>query len=115
DEARLTAQLIHPNICQTFEFDRAGGAYYIAMEYLRGEDLRRLWRAAAQAGLTIPVPLICRIVSDAAAGLDFAHCLKDASGQPYGIVHRDISPQNILVTVEGGVKIIDFGVAKAAG
>src|SRR5229473_2100159 len=101
DEARVTAQLIHPNICQVFEFDQVGGVYYMCMEYLRGEDLR--------------VPLICRIIADAASGLDFAHRLRDAKGEPYHIVHRDISPQNILVTFEGGVKIIDFGVAKAAG
>ena len=115
DEARVTAQLIHPNICQVFEFDQAGGVYYMAMEYLRGEDLRKLWRACEQRGMPLPVPLICRIVADAAAGLDFAHSLRDARGQPYRIVHRDISPQNVLVTFEGGVKIIDFGVAKAAG
>ena len=115
DEARLSAQLIHPNICQVFEFDQSCGTYYIAMEYLRGEDLRRLWRTCAQKGAPLRVPLICRIVSDAAAGLDFAHSLRDTQGRPYGIVHRDISPQNVLVTFEGGVKIIDFGVAKAAG
>ncbi len=115
DEARLCAHLVHPNICQVFEFDEIGGTYYLAMEYLRGEDLRRLWRACEQQGKRLPVPLICRIVADAAAGLAFAHSLRDASGQPYGIVHRDISPQNILVTLDGGVKIIDFGIAKAAG
>jgi len=115
DEARLSAQLIHPNICQVFEFDEIGGTYYIAMEYLRGEDLRRLFRACQEQGRPIPVPLICRIVADAAAGLAFAHSLRDPAGRPYGIVHRDISPQNILVTLDGGVKIIDFGIAKAAG
>ena len=115
DEARISAQLIHPNICQTFEFEKHEGTYYIAMEYLRGEDVRRLWKAAALKGIPVPVPLICRIIADAASGLDFAHALKDGTGQPYGIVHRDISPQNILVTFEGGVKLIDFGVAKAQG
>jgi serine/threonine protein kinase len=115
DEARLTAQLIHPNVCQVFEFDKVENTYYIAMEYLRGEDLRRLFRACDQAAKPLRVPLICRIIADAAAGLDFAHSLRDHEGNPYGIVHRDISPQNILVTFEGGVKVIDFGVAKAAG
>jgi len=115
DEARLTAQLIHPNICQVFEFDQVDSTYYIAMEYLRGDDLRRLFRACEQAGKPLRVPLICRIIADAAAGLDFAHSLRDGEGNPYNIVHRDISPQNILVTFEGGVKVIDFGVAKAAG
>jgi serine/threonine protein kinase len=115
DEARVTAQLIHPNICQVFEFDQVGGVYYMCMEYLRGEDLRRLWKACEARGTPLRVPLICRIIADAASGLDFAHRLRDAKGEPYHIVHRDISPQNILVTFEGGVKIIDFGVAKAAG
>jgi serine/threonine-protein kinase len=115
DEARVTAQLIHPNICQVFEFEQVGGVYYMAMEYLRGDDLRRLWKACEARGAPLRVPLICRIIADAAAGLDFAHSLHDADGQPYNIVHRDISPQNILVTFEGGVKVIDFGVAKAAG
>jgi serine/threonine-protein kinase len=115
DEARVTAQLIHPNICQVFEFEQVGGVFYMAMEYLRGEDLRRLWKACEQRGTPLRVPLICRVISDAAAGLDFAHSLRDNKGEPYHIVHRDISPQNILVTFEGGVKVIDFGVAKAAG
>jgi serine/threonine protein kinase len=115
DEARVTAQLIHPNICQVFEFEQVGGVYYMAMEYLRGEDLRRLWKACETRGTPLRVPLICRVIADAAAGLDFAHSLHDQDGAPYNIVHRDISPQNILVTFEGGVKVIDFGVAKAAG
>src|SRR6266852_2819714 len=115
DEARLCAHLVHPNICQVFEFDEIGGTWFLAMEYLRGEDLRRLERACEQRGTPLPVPLICRIVADAAAGLAFAHSLRDQSGRSYGIVHRDISPQNILVTLDGGVKIIDFGIAKAVG
>ncbi len=115
DEARVTAQLIHPNICQVFEFDQVGDTYYMAMEYLRGEDVRRLWKACELNGTPLPLPLICRVIADCAAGLDFAHSLRNSVGEPYNIVHRDISPQNILVTFEGGVKVIDFGVAKAAG
>lgn len=115
DEARVSAQLIHPNICQVFEFDQVNDTYYMAMEYLRGEDLRRLWKACETRGTPLRVPLICRVIADAAAGLDFAHSLRNSAGEPYNIVHRDISPQNILITFEGGVKIIDFGVAKAAG
>jgi eukaryotic-like serine/threonine-protein kinase len=115
DEARLSARLVHPNICQTFEFDQVDGTWFIAMEYLRGDDLRTLLRECGAQGRRIPVPLACRIAADAAAGLDFAHALRDEEGRPYGIVHRDISPQNVFVTFAGGVKIIDFGVAKAAG
>ena len=115
DEARLTAQLVHPNVCQVFEFDQVESTYYIAMEYLRGEDLRRLWKACELKQKPLRVPLICRVIADAAAGLDFAHSLRNQQNEPYHIVHRDISPQNILVTFEGGVKVIDFGVAKAAG
>jgi eukaryotic-like serine/threonine-protein kinase len=115
DEARVTARLIHPNICQVFEFEQANGVYYMAMEYLRGDDLRRLSRECERQGKPLPPELVCRIISDAAAGLDFAHSLRDPDGKPYGIVHRDISPQNIFVTFEGAVKVIDFGVAKAAG
>jgi serine/threonine protein kinase len=115
DEARLSARLIHPNICQTFEFDQADGTWYIAMEYLRGDDLRNLTRACDAQGQPIPAPLACRIVADAAAGLDFAHALRDETGHRFAIVHRDISPQNVFVTFSGGVKLIDFGVAKAAG
>jgi serine/threonine protein kinase len=115
DEARVTARLIHPNICQVFEFDQVGGTWYMAMEYLRGDDLRKLAKVCDGQGVELPPELICRIVSDAAAGLDFAHALRDAQGQPYGVVHRDVSPQNIFVTFEGAVKVIDFGVAKAVG
>ena len=115
DEARVSAQLIHPNICQVFEFDQVSGVFYMCMEYLRGEDLRRFWKACETKGTPLRVPLICRVIADAAAGLDFAHSMRDHTGEPYNIVHRDISPQNILVTFEGGVKVIDFGVAKAAG
>jgi serine/threonine protein kinase len=115
DEARVAARLIHPNICQVFEFDQVGGTWYMAMEYLRGDDLRKLAKVCEAQGVELPPELVCRIVEGAAAGLEFAHSLRDAQGQPYGVVHRDVSPQNIFVTFEGAVKVIDFGVAKAVG
>jgi serine/threonine protein kinase len=115
DEARLTARLNHPNIVQIFELGEVGGSHYLAMEYVAGEDLRRMEREATGRGRPLPLGAACRIVSDAAAGLDYAHKARDAQGQPLGIIHRDVSPQNILVGFDGGVKLIDFGVARAAG
>ncbi len=114
DEARIAARLNHPSIVQIFNLGAQGDSYFIAMEYIHGEDVRRTWKRADAAGKPIPVPLVCRIIMEAASGLDYAHKKADASGKPLGIVHRDISPQNILVTFEGGVKVVDFGIAKAA-
>jgi hypothetical protein len=85
------------------------------MEYVAGEDARRIEKRAAAAQKGIPIGVIVRIIADAAAGLDFAHKAKDSKGQPLNLVHRDVSPQNILVGFDGSVKLIDFGVAKAAG
>jgi serine/threonine protein kinase len=114
DEARIAARLNHPNIVQIFNLGAQDDSYFIAMEYIHGEDVRRVFRRAEAAGKSLPVPLICRIIMDAAAGLDYAHHKNDPSGKPLGIVHRDVSPQNILVTFEGSVKVVDFGIAKAA-
>ncbi|MFT3842756.1 MAG: serine/threonine-protein kinase [Myxococcaceae bacterium] len=114
DEARIAARLNHPNIVQIFNLGAQDDTYFIAMEYIHGEDVRRAWKRADAAQKPIPVPLVCRIIMDASAGLDYAHKKTDQGGKPLGIVHRDISPQNILVTFEGGVKVVDFGIAKAA-
>lgn len=115
DEARLAARLDHPNIGQIFELGEQAGTYFIAMEYILGDDLQGLSKTCASNGIEIPVPLICRIAADALAGLHYSHELTDINGAPLGLVHRDVSPHNILATYEGGVKLIDFGVAKAAG
>ncbi|MDP1825983.1 MAG: serine/threonine-protein kinase [Archangium sp.] len=115
DEARIAARLNHPNIVQIFDMGEVEGAHYLAMEYVAGDDLRRLQRHAVRLGKTIPLGVTCRIIADAAAALDHAHKARDASGQPLGLVHRDVSPQNVLVGFDGAVKLIDFGVAKAAG
>ncbi len=114
DEARIAARLNHPNIVQIFNLGAQDDSYFIAMEYIHGEDVRRVWKRSNQLGRVMPVPLVCRVIMDACAGLDYAHKKADASGKPLNIVHRDISPQNILVTFEGGVKVVDFGIAKAA-
>jgi serine/threonine protein kinase len=115
DEARLTARLNHPNVAQIFDVEAEAGQHLVVMEYVQGEDVRRIEKRSRAAAVKLPVGVICRIIADAAAGLDYAHKARDDQGQPLGIVHRDISPQNVLVGFDGGVKLIDFGVAKAAG
>ncbi len=114
DEARIAARLDHPNIVDIYDLGAQDDSFFIAMEYIHGEDLRRVWKRAERSGQLIPVPLVCRIMIEACAGLDHAHKQKDAQGKPLGIVHRDVSPQNILLTFEGRVKVVDFGIAKAA-
>ncbi|MCU0699238.1 MAG: protein kinase [Myxococcaceae bacterium] len=114
DEARIAARLNHPNVVQIFDLGQQDDTFYIAMEYIHGEDVRKVWKQAERQGTQIPLPLICRIIIEACAGLDYAHKKTDPGGRPLNIVHRDISPQNILVSFEGGVKVVDFGIAKAA-
>ncbi|MBK7860228.1 MAG: serine/threonine protein kinase [Archangiaceae bacterium] len=114
DEARIAARLNHPNIVQIFDLGAEADSFFIAMEYIHGEDVRRVWKKADAAGKPIPIPLVLRVIMDAASGLHYAHQKTDTAGKPLGIVHRDISPQNILVTFDGGVKVVDFGIAKAA-
>lgn len=113
-EARVAARLNHPNIAGIYDVGKEGESYYIVMEYVHGEDFRRVVRQANREGRILPVPLACRMVIGACAGLEFAHARLDEQGKPLGIVHRDISPQNLLITFEGAVKVIDFGIAKAA-
>ncbi len=114
DEARVAATLNHPNIVAIYDVGEWLGVHYIAMEYIAGEDLSRLWYAAAKAGVGLPFQVSVRIIMDAALGLDHAHRAKDVRGQPLAIVHRDVSPQNIMVRVDGVTKLVDFGIAKAA-
>jgi eukaryotic-like serine/threonine-protein kinase len=123
DEARIAAQLTHPNVVQIYDLGRlpnpeAGlrnqDSYYIAMEYIHGEDIRKIYNQEVAREARIPFEYACHIIAQAAAGLDYAHRKVDISGQPLGLVHRDISPQNLLVTYDGHIKIVDFGVAKAA-
>ena len=109
DEARLAARLNHPNVVQTYEVSETEGRPLIAMEYLEGQSLARLRKAAK----TIDPRRATRIICDALAGLHHAHELRDFDGVPFNIVHRDLSPQNIFVTYDGVVKILDFGVARA--
>jgi len=113
EEARIAARLNHPNLIQIFDLGQDGSSCFLAMEYVAGDDLRRLDRHARAQGQPIPQGIACRIIADAAAGLDYAHKALNAQGQPLGLVHRDVSPQNILIGFDGAVKLIDFGVVKA--
>jgi len=114
DEAKMVAGLQHPNVVQIFDLGRIGGTYYIAMEYVDGGDLRTILKRLRERGLRMPLDLATLIASRLAAALDHAHKKKDAEGLPMRIVHRDVSPQNILISFDGEVKLTDFGIAKAA-
>ncbi|OJH39517.1 serine/threonine protein kinase [Cystobacter ferrugineus] len=114
NEALIAAKFNHPNIAQVYEFGEANGTYFIAMEYIHGEDLGRVLRKAYNAGGWIAQPLAIRIVAAACEGLYYAHTRTDDAGRPLKVVHRDISPQNILISFDGSVKLVDFGIAKAA-
>ncbi|HEX5061624.1 MAG TPA: serine/threonine-protein kinase, partial [Kofleriaceae bacterium] len=113
DEAKIALGLNHPNIIQVFDFGAVGDTYFLAMEYVEGMDLLRVLQEAAKARVRLPYGLSGYIVQQLAKGLDYAHRKTDEFGQPLGIVHRDISPQNILLSWDGGVKIVDFGIARA--
>jgi len=115
DEARLAAQINHPNVVSIIELgeDPASESYFMAMEFIDGCSLKRVIHQAMRRGEPLPVALCCRILSDACGGLDHAHNLRGDGGRPLQIVHRDVSPENILVTYSGLVKVVDFGIAKA--
>ena len=115
DEARIASSLTHVNIVQVSDFGELDGSYYLAMELVDGVDLGRLREAAARRGLRIPVPIVAYLIAEAARGLAYAHEKRGPDGAPLGIVHRDVSPQNVLVSYAGEVKIADFGIAKATG
>jgi serine/threonine protein kinase len=114
DEAKMVAGLAHPNVVQIFDLGKHAQNYWIAMEYVHGRDLRTIIRRARERGLKIPLDISTYVVSKVCAALEYAHRKKDDKGQPMLIVHRDISPQNILISFEGDVKLTDFGIAKAA-
>jgi serine/threonine-protein kinase len=111
DEARNLAKISHPNVVQVSDFGSDGGEVFLAMEYVAGENLAALMRRLGERDETLPPGLAAFIVAEACAGLHAAHELVGAEGRPLGIVHRDISPQNILVTYGGHVKVVDFGIA----
>ncbi len=113
-EARVAATLSHPNVCQTFDVGHVDGSYFIAMEHVHGEDLRSIVRQMKKRDVAeFPAEHAIAIVLGMCAGLAYAHGHHDMNGQPLHIVHRDISPQNVVVTFAGDVKIVDFGIAKS--
>ncbi|HEU5059451.1 MAG TPA: protein kinase, partial [Kofleriaceae bacterium] len=113
DEAKITVQLQHVNIAQTFDLGRVGETYYITMEYVDGADLYKLLRKSAELDREIPIAVGCYIAKEVTSGLDYAHRKRDHAGRSLGIVHRDVSPQNVLISYAGEVKLVDFGIAKA--
>jgi len=114
DEAKVAAQLSHRNIVHIYDLGKIENSYFIAMEYMEGTDLRKVVHEAREKKEKIPIPIALFIASQVASALDYAHNKKDHNGKPLNIVHRDVSPQNILISKDGEIKICDFGIAKAA-
>jgi serine/threonine protein kinase len=114
DEAKLAVKLVHGNIAQTFDLGKVGDDYYMVMEFVEGKTLSQIAKRYLARSTFIPVPCVAYFISEVAQGLDYMHRRTGEDGHPLHIVHRDISPQNIMVAYAGTVKIIDFGIAKAA-
>ena len=115
DEARLAARIRHPNVVPTLDVVAMENELFLVMEYVLGESLARLMQAAATRGERIPPSMVATIMAGVLHGLHAAHEATSDRGEPLGIVHRDVSPQNILVGTDGVARVLDFGVAKAAG
>ncbi|MBI2932500.1 MAG: serine/threonine protein kinase [Planctomycetes bacterium] len=114
-EAKLVADLVHQNIVQIYKLGRVGATYYIAMEYVHGVNLQEFMNRHHELRIKVPIDLGAFIISRVCRGLDYAHSKRDRQGQLIGVVHRDISPKNMMISSEGEVKITDFGIAKARG
>ena len=114
DEARLAAQLQHPNIAQVYDIGKLGDSFFFTMEYVHGETVRALLHRSLGLRRKLPIASVLTIVAGAAAGLHHAHVRVGVDGRALDIVHRDVSPSNLMVSYEGGVKLVDFGVAKAS-
>ncbi len=115
DEAKLSAQLTHGNIVQVVDLGRAENQLYIAMEYVEGFDLRELLRQCARQRVPLPVEFTMLVTIETLRALDYAHRKRDESGHPLNIVHRDVSPSNVLISLGGEIKLCDFGIARALG
>ncbi len=114
DEAKIAVKLNHPNIAQTFDLGRIGNCYFISMEFVDGADFFQVLKRTSEMGREFPVPASLLVAHEALRGLDHAHKKCDEDGQPLQIIHRDVSPQNMLISRQGEVKLVDFGIAKAA-
>jgi len=114
EEAKIASTLSHPNIIRITELGREKDTYFIAMDFVAGQPLSQLCTASVRSGVELPVGVCFHIVHQALQGLQYAHQRKDSLGKPMGLIHRDISPQNIMVTYDGAVLLVDFGIAKAA-
>nr|WP_309895738.1 protein kinase [Archangium sp.] len=114
-EARNNARLTHPNVVQTFDVGMSDGVAYILMEYIRGPDLKKLMNELKRKGMALPLEHVLRIVAETAAGLHYAHAYVDPAGVPHPVVHRDVSPHNVLISLDGAIKLSDFGIAKVQG
>ncbi|WP_224248679.1 serine/threonine-protein kinase [Hyalangium gracile] len=115
DEARITAAFSHANIGQVFDLGEEDGELYLAMEFLAGQNLEQLMKAADKRDQPVPPGFAARVIRDVCLGLHYAHHFVDPTGRSVAVVHRDMSPRNVMVTYDGGVKVIDFGIAKAKG
>jgi len=115
DEARVVGRIRHPNVVPTLDVVAASGELFIVMEYVQGESLARLIKSSVANGSPIPPPFVATMLSGVLHGLHAAHEARNERGEPLGVVHRDVSPQNILVGIDGVARVLDFGVAKAAG
>jgi serine/threonine protein kinase len=113
DEARIAVELTHRNIVQVFDFGKADGELFLAMELIEGKNLRTTMAQAVSRDLLPPVPIAAYILSEVASGLDYAHRKADGYGDSLGIVHCDVSPSNVMLSTEGDIKILDFGIARA--
>ena len=112
-EAKLASMLVHPNIAQVHDFGRVGAIYFIAMELVDGFDVRKMLRYSNRTKDPLPLPVVLSILGELCDALEHAHTFVDEHGQPQGIVHRDVSPSNLIVAQSGHLKVIDFGIAKA--
>src|SRR5690606_26046668 len=112
DEVRLVSAIRHPNVVDVYEVGEQNGVMWMAMEWIEGESLHGIFTEASKRHI-IPIEIAVRVIADAAAGLDAAHELRDEQGRVLNVVHRDVSPQNVLISTSGAVKLVDFGVAKA--
>ena len=114
-EARLASYLRHQNVAQTYDLGRVGEVYFIVMELITGRNLRAVLRHCGSTTGPMPVPVALNILNQICDALDYAHNLRDEHGKPLNIIHRDVSPSNVIVSDSGLVKLIDFGIAKASG